>query len=45
VGGHLGPSLTGANDRAVRRTALVSPTLESVDQRPIWRIDRAGGGD
>jgi len=37
--------LTGAHERAIRRTALVSPTLETVDERPIWRIDRAGGGD
>ena len=44
-GGHVRASLTVAHERAMRRTALVSPTLETVDRRPIWRIDRAEGGD
>ena len=35
----------GANRRATRRSALVSSALETVDRRPICRIDRAGGDD
>jgi hypothetical protein len=43
--GHLTFLTAGANSRAAERTALVSSALETVDHRPIWRIDRAGGDD
>jgi hypothetical protein len=46
MGGHFAIFLgRGANRRAARRSGLVSSALETVDRRPICRIDRAGGDD
>jgi hypothetical protein len=46
MGGHLRFfHLAEATGRPEAAAALVTPALETVDGRPIWRIDSAESGD